>query len=494
MYNDYKGAEEEVQGILLTLESSFLKTEVQLKTIRKIWDTLDQRLQDHFASLLQHLENKLQNAVSKLEKFFKADVGDSTAIMARIDRHKASIKRLRFIFCKESMLKMIEDLKKWQEEFDPSWYIMTLIADPIIDKSLQDMRETHSSPTGQLQRVRNTLHGSPAFSTTADGSSIFLNSNSLSKEREIISPLSQIVVASCDDDCEAVIDTVSYASNVDTDLALKHVRDLARVLSTNDPSTSGLLTCRGVVKVVPQLSSSGSSMSFEFVFAVPDDLHSPKLLRDVLLSKASHPLEERFHLAKSLARSVMFVHTAGFVHKNLRPDTVIVFESKTSNLRRPYLVGFERFRPAASGTTREGDSFWEKNIYRHPRRQGLCPEDYYKMQHDIYSLGICLLEIGLWTSFVIPDGSGFKPELQLDLDEALSMKDRIKGAFEIKQKMTNKAASSLPGIMGSKYANLVESCLTCLDPDETNRFGKKADLQDEDGIIVGIQYIEKVRG
>ena len=473
----------------MNVESSFLKTESQLKTIRKIWDTLDQRLQDHFANLLQHLENKLRNAVSKLEKFFKTDIGDSSAVIAKIDRHGGSIRRLRFVFCKDSMMKMIEDLKRWQEEFDPSWYIMTLIADPIIDSSLQDTKGPDNSPTDQLQKIRNALYRPSA---SADGSSIFLKPDFLSKERELISPLSHAVLTSYNDGHKAIIDTVSYAEDTDTDLALKHVRDLARVLSTNDPSTSGLLNCRGVVKAILPPSSGGCSLSFDFVFAVPEGLHSPTILRNILLSTVSHPLEERFSLAKSLARSVMFVHTAGFVHKNLRPDTIIVFESDHSRLRKPYLIGFERFRPAASGTTREGDSLWEKNIYRHPRRQGLCPEDYYKMQHDIYSLGVCLLEIGLWSSFVMAGSSGFKPAPQLNLDEALSMKDKIKGAFEIKRKMTDMAESSLPVLMGSKYANLVVSCLTCLDSDQTNRFEKKSDLEDEDGIIVGIRYIEKV--
>lgn len=48
----------------------------------------------------------------------------------------------------------------------------------------------------------------------------------------------------------------------------------------------------------------------------------------------------------------------------------------------------------------QGDDKWQDNLYRHPERQGKNPEESYTMHHDVYSLGVCLLEIGLWTSFV----------------------------------------------------------------------------------------------
>jgi len=42
-------------------------------------------------------------------------------------------------------------------------------------------------------------------------------------------------------------------------------------------------------------------------------------------------------------------------------------------------------------------------LYRHPERQGppdSMAEAKYNIGHDIYRLGVCLLEIGLWQSFV----------------------------------------------------------------------------------------------
>jgi hypothetical protein len=52
------------------------------------------------------------------------------------------------------------------------------------------------------------------------------------------------------------------------------------------------------------------------------------------------------------------------------------------------------------------------------------------------------------------------------------------------------AQSYLPGCMGDKYAQIVETCLTCLEPDVD--FGNGREFVDEDGIRVGTRYIEKV--
>ncbi|RDW64347.1 uncharacterized protein DSM5745_09758 [Aspergillus mulundensis] len=54
------------------------------------------------------------------------------------------------------------------------------------------------------------------------------------------------------------------------------------------------------------------------------------------------------------------------------------------------------------------------------------------------------------------------------------------------------ATARLPELMGQRYTGLALSCLTCLDPGDTNLFGREQDLQDEDGIIVGVQFIEKI--
>lgn len=45
--------------------------------------------------------------------------------------------------------------------------------------------------------------------------------------------------------------------------------------------------------------------------------------------------------------------------------------------------------------------------------------------------------------------------------------------------------------MGTLYAKIVETCLTCLDKGNVD-FGDEKEFQDEDGVAVGVRYIEKV--
>ena len=189
----------------------------------------------------------------------------------------------------------------------------------------------------------------------------------------------------------------------------------------------------------------------------------------------------------------MFVHSCDFVHKNIRPETIIVFKSNGAILGSPFLVGFEKFRLAEGQTYKAGNTFCEENLYRHPGRQGQRPEEDYEMRHDIYSLGVCLLEIGLWTSFVKWISGADRPVYgaYIEFAEHLPTKDARKRAFQIKKELEVLATSRLPSVMGTIYTSVVVSCLTCLDKDN-KEFGNDDEFEDEDGIAVGVRYIEKV--
>lgn len=57
-------------------------------------------------------------------------------------------------------------------------------------------------------------------------------------------------------------------------------------------------------------------------------------------------------------------------------------------------MDFEFARPENAETQHTFDNHLEKNLYRHPDRQGT-PTISFQKHHDIYSLGVVLLEIGL---------------------------------------------------------------------------------------------------
>lgn len=175
--------------------------------------------------------------------------------------------------------------------------------------------------------------------------------------------------------------------------------------------------------------------------------------------------------------SINYVHVLDFVHKNVRPETVLIFQSNTrpSQFGLLFLLGFRAFRMADSKTQRLGSSAWEEDIYQHPDRQGNNPNADYIMQHDIYSLGVCLLEIGLWESFVSNEN-----HTHLSVDNGL-----------LKDQYISLAKEKLPIRMGEKYTRVVVNCLSCIDT--TNKdFGDESEFEDNDGILIGVKYIEKV--
>ncbi|OCT50316.1 hypothetical protein CLCR_06857 [Cladophialophora carrionii] len=105
---------------------------------------------------------------------------------------------------------------------------------------------------------------------------------------------------------------------------------------------------------------------------------------------------------------------------------------------------------------------WTRNLYRHPKvQQGSVQGN---MGHDIYSMGVCLLEIGLWKSFVEVENNHYVPS-QLAEKAGVSIDKGKNDATQIKTKLVEIAEEDLPAIMGDGYTRLVVACLTCLDGD-----------------------------
>ena len=108
------------------------------------------------------------------------------------------------------------------------------------------------------------------------------------------------------------------------------------------------------------------------------------------------------------------------------------------------------------------------------------------VEHDIYSLGVCLLEIGLWTSFVAYDA-----EENPSRGEILNAGEDSQSPTDLKSALVSMAREQLPSRMGDRYCSIVINCLTCLDEDNAD-FADEAQFQDESGILIGVKYIEKV--
>lgn len=456
---------------------------MQLDFLRKTSETLDEEYWNIQNRILQVFASKLQAAIFQLERVVKVDKKSKDAKNA--DGHFEP-KRFKYILTKECMDKAIKDLEEWQKSFEPSWFLLMKVANPIIDREL-DRNKTEVASMSIAKGIRDSLKEEPQMKT-----SVFLpEDGELSSNRDHIPFSTAQLVQRIKGGKWFILDSVACDPVANVSLLTKDVRDLARRLSHADPFTFSLLECRGVIKVTDPVKKD--VIVFDFVFRVPDGLESPRSLRDILVS-ADHnlSLSDRFKIAQQLATSVSYIHTYGFVHKNVRPETVLIFQTQKSLLGATFLLGFEKFRLVDGRSMLFGDCIWEKDLYRHPLRQGLKPEEAYTMQHDIYSLGVCLLEIGLWESFVTYNDEGNQPSPSTLL-AFLDITDRyeVKKAFLVKDVLVDLAQQRLPSRMGEKYTVIVVTCLSCLDESNPD-FGDSSEFEDADGVLIGVRYIEKV--
>lgn len=142
------------------------------------------------------------------------------------------------------------------------------------------------------------------------------------------------------------------------------------------------------------------------------------------------------------------------------------------------------------------------SVDRHPSRQGTHPEVDYEMRHDIYSLGVVLLEIGLWTSFVVCDQKEefclSRPHPILESIDVSGAQDARQSAYKNKHVLESLASRDLPSRLGKRYTGVVLQCLRCLDTgqdayaDGPSLYQETAAHVDQDGFTVGVRYIENI--
>lgn len=103
------------------------------------------------------------------------------------------------------------------------------------------------------------------------------------------------------------------------------VRNVARQLREVDSSTMHIFQCEG-------FSDDHLAKTFALQFRFPPQKTNPHSLRALLADPCNerlgkkHSLSDRVNLAQSIAAAVLYVHSSGFVHKNIRPDNIIIFE------------------------------------------------------------------------------------------------------------------------------------------------------------------------
>ncbi|KUL90013.1 hypothetical protein ZTR_02800 [Talaromyces verruculosus] len=212
-----------------------------------------------------------------------------------------------------------------------------------------------------------------------------------------------------------------------------------------------------------------NNAGYGFVYKMPPQIHhhavtsKPTTLHELLITSAknakidkysSEPLlEDKFVLAYKLVAFLADFHTIGWVHENFHSINVVFFLAPegmksigpmSSFILRelPYIIGLHKSRPASEHWQTEGPAMDRRFMdYLHPE---YLQHRRFSILDDYYSLGLMLLEIGLWY-----------PE------QGWSQQKEYKALppGKLRELFLKRYVPRLGPRMGSIYRDIVEMCL-----------------------------------
>ncbi|CAG8978971.1 hypothetical protein HYALB_00012254 [Hymenoscyphus albidus] len=213
-------------------------------------------------------------------------------------------------------------------------------------------------------------------------------------------------------------------------------------------------------RILPGLGFLSESLivpRFGFVYKLPENRLGCKyiFLSDLLDQVKVVPLNIRVRTASALCEAVINLHSVGWYHKGIKSENVIIFESAAScnteskdtyvrwDFANPYFVGFDCSRPAEAETRGTVDFLIRSNIYRHPERWGRSMR--FERHHDLYALGILLVEIACWKT--LPS-----------MDSKRSNFDHIQNPEKLMSFLLRVADEKVSHAAGTEYAEGLRSC------------------------------------
>lgn len=491
-YQAFRNADVELQRRILALESRWLQIQTQITYLKKIWNVLHTRLQIHFNHVLSLLHTMLVRGERMVDGLIKSkeagsnfEVRDLLAVIGK----EGKLRRGVFALTQRDALdSLISDLRTWHTDLlGPSWFqLLRLPHDVLFGFDEHDNDDNNKPQIAQLRDLQKRNDDSNSNVRTSPTVALTFDKTALIDHIPLFASSLQLCAIQGAAQ-RFLLDRVTIPVEASTPSTYAAFQGLAAKMEGPDVMNLGFMRCHGLT----DLSTCEKQESFALVFEVAQHLDSPRILRELLMEgNSGFSLRDRLTIARQLAKTVMSVHNLGLVHKNIRPETVIVFRDAVNGEVGAYILGFEQFRPVEQQTVYRGDTDWRKNLYRHPSRQGLHPEKEYVMQHDIYSLGVCLLELGLNKSFVLDPGSAGRAHSDVSLSQFQNKEDERK-TWMLKERLQSIAMSELASTIGERYSNVVMSCLSCLDNGDV-RFGDKDDFDDAHDILVSIRFMETV--
>jgi serine/threonine protein kinase len=271
-------------------------------------------------------------------------------------------------------------------------------------------------------------------------------------------------------DSSVLVETFTFPLDQDGNLAdifEERFSKIVRLLSSQKDPDFRVLHC---LKYSSQISEASGKVRLISQILDPETTPTIRTLADVfrgIKSDQRPSLGLRFSMCHQLADSLFLLHSVDWVHRALRSDNVLIIfpndDLDKTALKRAELrvCGFETSRPATDSSLGPYDNQLSRNVYRHPKRWGT-PRELFTQVHDVYSLGVILLEIGLW-------------ERAEDMISSLKPEQRVPGP--VSQYLLRHANERLEHRCGEVFANAVRKCLA-LNFDEDSDEASIANLSE----------------
>ncbi|KAF5253526.1 hypothetical protein FANTH_1597 [Fusarium anthophilum] len=230
------------------------------------------------------------------------------------------------------------------------------------------------------------------------------------------------------------------------------IHDLALLLhSEKKPQEFRTLEC---IAMVDMPVAEEEDAQYDLVFKLEEGQQVYTLLELVSREEStSKSLTERLKLVKLLSKTLLFLHLGSWLHKSIRSDNVLFLSNNISSvdLGAAYIGGFDysRLFRETRLTQNVGDNRVQ-NLYRYPDHQGhpvhangeSTGRPPFSYKADLYSLGVVLVEIGLWSPIIkLLDARGSQ-------DEDKSVRETILDMIpQVRMKM------------GDAFADAADACL-----------------------------------
>lgn len=153
------------------------------------------------------------------------------------------------------------------------------------------------------------------------------------------------------------------------------------------------------------------SGSYWFIFRFPNGSNTsvPPSNLARIISRSNKPsakgnpyptASERLKLGYQAALSLLQIHSVNWLHKDIRPDNLLLFAKEGSqdyDLTQPWLAGFSYSRPFSAYISTDLQRRDATDLYLAPAYKQVAGSlTRYQKRYDIYNLGLILFEIGIW--------------------------------------------------------------------------------------------------